>query len=103
MITILENDISICDNEECYLLFYFTAKWCGPCQKIKPLLQKISDGADSSKLKVFMIDIDENDDLAKKFNIRSVPTFYLYKKKEIVGQTGGADIKKVKELIKMMD
>ena len=103
MITILENDISICDNEECYLLFYFTAKWCGPCQKIKPLLQKISDGADSSKLKVYMIDIDENDDLAKNFNIRSVPTFYLYKKKEIVGQTGGADIKKVQELLKMMD
>ena len=102
MISILENDISICDNEECYLLFYFTAKWCGPCQKIKPLLQKISDGADSSKLKVYMIDIDENDDLAKNFNIRSVPTFYLYKKKEIVGQTGGGDIKKVQELLKMM-
>ena len=100
MITIIENDISICDNEECYLLFYFTAKWCGPCQKIKPLLQKISDGADSSKLKVYMIDIDENDDLAKNFNIRSVPTFYLYKKKEIVGQTGGGDIKKVQELLK---
>jgi thioredoxin 1 len=99
MITILENNISICDNEECYLLFYFTAKWCGPCQKIKPLLQKISDGADSSKLKVFMIDIDENDDLAKKFNIRSVPTFYLYKKKELIGQTGGGDIKKVQELL----
>ena len=102
MITILENNISICDNEECYLLFYFTAKWCGPCQKIKPLLQKISDGADSSKLKVFMIDIDENDDLAKKFNIRSVPTFYLYKKKELIGQTGGGDIKKVQELLKML-
>ena len=103
MITILENNISICDNEECYLLFYFTAKWCGPCQKIKPLLQKISDGADSSKLKVFMIDIDENDDLAKKFNIRSVPTFYLYKKKELIGQTGGGDIKKIQELLKTMD
>ena len=102
MISILENDISICDNEECYLLFYFTAKWCGPCQKIKPLLQKISDGADSSKLKVYMIDIDENDDLAKNFNIRSVPTFYLYKKKEIIGQTGGGDIKKVQELLKTM-
>ena len=102
MITILENNISICDNEECYLLFYFTAKWCGPCQKIKPLLQKISDGADSSKLKVFMIDIDENDDLAKKFNIRSVPTFYLYKKKELIGQTSGSDIKKVQELLKNM-
>ena len=80
MIIIQNSDISDLKDKECYLLFYFTAKWCGPCQKIKPLLQKISDGADSSKLKVFMIDIDENEELAKEFNIRSVPSFYLYKK-----------------------
>ena len=103
MIEIIDNDISVCEGEECYLLFYFTAKWCGPCQRIKPLLQKISEGSDSSKLKVFMIDIDENEDLASKFNIRSVPTFYLYKKKELIGQTGGADIKKVQELLKLVN
>jgi thioredoxin-like negative regulator of GroEL len=49
-----------------------------------------------------MIDIDDNEELAKEFTIRSVPSFYLYKKKEIIGQTGGADIKKVQELLKMM-
>ena len=103
MIEIKNNDLSICEGDECYLLFYFTAKWCGPCQRIKPLLQKISEGSDSSKLKVFMIDIDENEDLASKFNIRSVPTFYLYKKKELIGQTGGADIKKVQELLKLVN
>ena len=103
MIEIIDNDLSICKGNECYLLFYFTAKWCGPCQRIKPLLQKISEGSDSSKLKVFMIDIDENEDLASKFNIRSVPTFYLYKKKELIGQTGGADIKKVQELLKLVN
>ena len=100
MIEIIDNDISICEGEECYLLFYFTAKWCGPCQRIKPLLQKISEGSDPSKLKVYMIDIDENDEIAKEFQIRSVPTFYLYKKKELIGQTGGGDIKKVQELLK---
>ena len=102
MIEIFDNDLSVCDKEECYLLFYFTAKWCGPCQHIKPSLQKISDGVDSSKLKVYMIDIDENDEISKNFQIRSVPTFYLYKKKEIIGQTGGGDIKKVQELLKLI-
>ena len=100
MIEITDNDLSICEGEECYLLFYFTAKWCGPCQRIKPLLQKISDGSDSSVLKVYMIDIDENDEIAKEFQIRSVPSYYLYKKKELIGQTGGSDIKKVQELLK---
>tara|TARA_B100000123_G_scaffold268199_1_gene242564 strand:- start:457 stop:768 length:312 start_codon:yes stop_codon:yes gene_type:complete len=103
MIEITDNNLSICDNEECYLLFYFTAKWCGPCQRIKPLLQKISEGSDSSKIKFFMIDIDENEDIAKEFNIRSIPTFYLYKKKELIGQTGGGDIKKVQELLQSME
>ena len=103
MIEITDNNLSICDNEECYLLFYFTAKWCVPCQRIKPLLQKISEGSDSSKIKFFMIDIDENEDIAKEFQIKSVPTFYLYKKKELIGQTGGGDIKKVQELLKLMD
>ena len=103
MISIVDNDISICKDDDCYLLFYFTAKWCGPCQRIKPLLQKISDGADPLKLKVFMIDIDDNDELARKFKIKNVPSFYLYKNKEIIGETSGADIKKIHELLKKME
>jgi thioredoxin 1 len=102
MIEIIDNDLSVCEGEECYLLFYFTAKWCGPCQSIKPLLQKISEGSDASKLKVYIIDIDDNDEISKEFQIRSVPTFYLYKKKELIGQTGGGDIKKVQELLQNM-
>ena len=103
MKSITENDISVCKDKDCYLLFYFTATWCGPCQKIKPLLEKISEGADPEKLEVYMIDIDENDNLASEFKIRSVPSFYLYKDKELKGQTGGADIKKVQELLKTME
>jgi thioredoxin 1 len=99
---ILENDLSECSDKECYLLFYFTAKWCGPCQKIKPLLEKLSDGSDPSKLEVYMIDIDENDKIASEFKIRSVPSFYLYKDKDLKGQTGGSDITKVQELLKQM-
>ena len=100
MKSITENDISVFKDKDCYLLFYFTATWCGPCQKIKPLLEKISEGSDSSKLEIYMIDIDENDKIASEFKIRSVPSFYLYHKKELKGQTGGADIKKVQELLK---
>ena len=97
---ITDNDMSECEGKGCYLLFYFTASWCGPCQKIKPLLEKISEGSDSSKLEIYMIDIDENDKIASEFKIRSVPSFYLYKDKELKGQSGGADIKKVQELLK---
>ena len=100
---IIENDINNYENEDCHLLFYFTAKWCGPCQKIKPLLEKISENADPQKLKILLIDIDENEEIVKEFNIRSVPTFILYHNKKEKGQTGGADIKKVQELLKLMN
>jgi thioredoxin 1 len=103
MKSIENNDISILKDKTCHILFYFTATWCGPCQKIKPLLEKISEGADSDKLEIYMVDIDDNDNLATEFKIRSVPTFYLYHKKELKGQTGGADIKKVQELLKLME
>tara|TARA_B110000495_G_C22997806_1_gene588479 strand:+ start:331 stop:642 length:312 start_codon:yes stop_codon:yes gene_type:complete len=99
---ILENDLSECSDKECHILFYFTAKWCGPCQKIKPLLEKLSEGSDPSKLEFYMIDIDENDKIASEFNIKSVPSFHLYHKKELKGQTGGSDITKVQELLKKM-
>ena len=100
---ITDNDMSVCDGKDCYLLFYFTASWCGPCQKIKPLLEKISEGADPSKLEIYMIDIDENDNIASEFKIRSVPSFYLYKDKDLKGNSGGSDIKKVQELLKIIE
>lgn len=100
MKSIIDNDLSSLKEKKCYILFYFTAKWCGPCQKIKPLIEKLSKGSNSSKLEIYLIDIDENEKLAENFKIRSVPTFYLYHKNELKGQTGGADIKKVTELLK---
>lgn len=100
---ITDNDISSCDGKECHLLFYFTATWCKPCQKIKPIIDLIGFGADPTKLEVYLIDIDENDKISSEFKIISVPSFHLYKNKELKGQTGGADITKVHELLKLMD
>ena len=60
---ITEDNIRAIINQDEYLLFYFTAKWCGPCQKIKPMILKLKDGLKTDKLKFYMIDIDENDEL----------------------------------------
>ena len=97
---IKDNDLSELSGEKCLLLLYFTASWCGPCQKIKPMLIKLAEGLDNSKIKFFMIDIDENDEIAEKFKIRGVPTFYLLHNNEELGHFTGADITKVHKLIK---
>lgn len=95
-----ENNISVLKNKECYILFYFTASWCGPCQKIKPLLEKLSDGLDSSKIEIYMVDLDENEEIAEKYEIRSVPSFLLFKDEVLLDQCSGADIIKVHKLLK---
>jgi thioredoxin 1 len=97
---ITEDNISDILNQSNYLLFYFTAKWCGPCQKIKPMILKLKEGLETDKVKFYMIDIDENDDLCEKCRVTSVPTFILFKDRQSVGVTQGADIVSVAELIK---
>jgi len=96
---ILDNDISGLKDKECLFLFYFTAKWCGPCKRVSPLIEKLSEGVDKTKVEFFKVDIDENEKLASELKITSVPTFYLFKEKELLGQCSG-DIMKVHKLLK---
>ena len=49
---------------------YFSATWCGPCKTFKPIMNEISGEGYS----VQFIDIDQSQDLAAKYNVRSVPT-----------------------------
>jgi thioredoxin 1 len=97
---ITEDNISDILNQSEYLLFYFTATWCGPCQTIKPMILKLKEGLQTDKIKFYLIDIDENDELCEKCNVTSVPTFILFKDRKSLGQTQGANIIPVAELIK---
>lgn len=100
MLEIKNNDISSLKDKECYILFYFTASWCGPCKRIKPLIEKLSEGLDLSKIEFYMIDIDENEELANTYNIKSIPTFLFIHKNELKDQCSGSDINKVHKLLK---
>ena len=64
-----------------YLIFYFTASWCGPCQAIAPKIQELSDQLDPEKIRFFKIDIDEeeNNEICDICKIKSVPSFLLFK------------------------
>ena len=97
---IVNSDISSLKGKTGFLLFYFTASWCGPCQRIKPLIQGISDGFDPNLLEIYMVDLDNNESLVSDLKIRSVPTFYLFKGKDLVDKVSGADISKVHGMLK---
>lgn len=56
-------------------IYYFTAEWCQPCKKTRPIVEELN--RDQSIARFQIIDIDDNKHLAEYFNIMSVPTFIL--------------------------
>lgn len=82
------------------VLLYFTAKWCGPCKKIKPFVQQLQ-AEHAPKLAVFAIDIDKVDagdhKLLDHFNIQSVPTFIFVRNNQVVAIVKGANSDTLRE------
>lgn len=60
------------------VLIDFYATWCGPCQTMMPVLEKLKEDM-GDQIKVLKIDVDKNQSLATKFQIRGVPAFMIYK------------------------
>lgn len=59
------------------VLVDFSAEWCGPCKMMAPVLNQLKEKMDA-KLRILKIDVDNNRELASKYNIRSVPTLMLF-------------------------
>jgi thioredoxin 1 len=73
------------------VLVDFWAEWCGPCKMVAPVLDEI--GADNpGKLRIGKVNIDENLELARRFDVMSIPTMILFKDGEpqlrIIGAKG---------------
>src|SRR5271154_5498530 len=72
----------------------FWAEWCGPCKMIAPLLDEIA-GEQPDKVKIVKVNVDEEQSLAQKFNISSIPTLLFFKNGQIKEQIVGLTTKKV--------
>ena len=79
------------------LIYYFTADWCNPCKKVRPIVEEINR---ETANKFQIIDADLEMELVKKFDIRSVPTFILLKDgKEIKRITGAQTREQLEDFI----
>lgn len=71
------------------VLVDFWAEWCGPCKMIAPILEEIADEQGES-LQVAKLNVDEASDVARRFEVMSIPTLILFKDGEPVKRIVGA-------------
>lgn len=65
----------------------FNATWCGPCRMLGPVLEKLS--GDMTNVKFYAIDVDENPDVAARFNVMSIPYVAVFKDGQKVAENVG--------------
>lgn len=71
------------------VLVDFWAEWCGPCRMISPLLEQIA--ADhAGKVVVGKVNVDQEQALASKYGIQSIPAFFIFKNGQVTDQFVGA-------------
>ncbi len=81
------------------LVLDFTAKWCGPCQKMAPAVEKLKNEW-SNKMRIEKVDFDLNRKMAQNFAVDEIPTILIFKDKKIVMRSiGGMNEEQLRKLI----
>ncbi len=90
-LTVANFDESI---KEGVALVDFWAPWCGPCRMLAPVIEELAEEFDG-KAKICKVNTDEEQDIAVKYGIRSIPTILFFKDGELIDQMVGASSKQV--------
>lgn len=90
MIQTYNNELNL--NNKKVSILYFSAAWCGPCKTLKPVMEEISEEM-SDNIDIYYIDLNDNIELAGKYQIMSVPSLLFIKEGEIKNKIVGLQTK----------
>lgn len=96
----MKNNFSNLVNSETPVLVDFFADWCGPCKMLAPILKDVKKEL-GDHIKILKIDVDKNQPLAAKYQVRGVPTMLLFKNgKQVWRQSGVLQKNEIINIIK---
>lgn len=75
-------------NQSNPILLDFYADWCGPCQTLLPIVDKLSNEYKET-VEIRKVNVDENQELAAQFQVRSIPALFFIKDNQIVDRVNG--------------
>ncbi len=80
----------------------FYADWCGPCKALAPTLNELTNHFDD-KIKVVKINVDENAELARNYQVRGIPALFFFKEGEVKGSaTGNLPLQELKNRVNQL-
>lgn len=82
------NDFDKLIQENKPTLVDFYATWCGPCKMQAPILEEVKKNV-GDKANIVKVDIDKNEELARRYNVQSIPTLIMFKNGEAVWRAVG--------------